>query len=183
MAARRDERREAVRGGVIGGVVGATALYVLLLIVTATAEQSLWTVFKNASAPFFGMRAGQPGFDFWPVVIGVVCHYLISIAWGVAFGLLAFGLRRGPTVAAGVLWGVVVWLGMYYVVLPLVGLAEAAANTPVSMAIFVHVLFGFFMAVGFLPYQRPRPPERPMVQRPTRGGRDLERQPDRSAPL
>jgi hypothetical protein len=45
---------------------------------------------------------------------------------------------------------------MYYVVLPIVGLGEYAASTPLLMAIVSHLVFGLGVGLGFLPYQRRR---------------------------
>jgi hypothetical protein len=61
------------------------------------------------------------------------------------------------TLLAGVLWGVVVWLGMLYVALPVLGF-PAGGNSPLPVAIFTHVLFGVVLAAAFLPYQRELPP-------------------------
>jgi len=41
---------------------------------------------------------------------------------------------RIPTNVLGALWGIVVWLGMYYVVLPLVGMGQVARSVPLAMA-------------------------------------------------
>jgi hypothetical protein len=43
---------------------------------------------------------------------------------------------------------------MYYVVLPIVGLAEMASSAPVWRAALYHVVFGVAVALAFLPYQR-----------------------------
>ncbi len=177
MTARAGERPFAARGGVVGGIVGGLALSVVLMVATAAAGGDLWTVLKGASAPFYGARAAQPGFDAGPVLLGVILHFVVSIGWGVLFGILAYGLRRGPTLAAGALYGIFVYFAMFFVVLPLVGLGEARATAPDGFGIFAHVLFGLFTAIGFMPYQRPRPPLDTRVQRPTRGGRDLEDHP------
>jgi hypothetical protein len=176
MAARRGERNSAVYGGIAGGLVGGLALAVFLMIMAAAAGQDAWAALKGASMPFYGARAVEPGFAAGPVLLAVLVHFAVSVIWGILFGLAAFGLQRGPTLAAGVLWGFVVWMGMYYLVLPAIGLGGAATATPVELAVLSHLLFGFFVAVGFVPYQRPRPPDRP-VQRSTPGGRDIETQP------
>ena len=64
--------------------------------------------------------------------------------------------------------------GMFYVVLPIVGLREMAAQAPLGLAIFEHLWFGFFVGVGLLLYRRTEA-HKPHAQGPTRGGRDLEK--------
>ena len=67
--------------------------------------------------------------------------HAISAAWGALFALAFYGLSRGMTMLAGIAWGFVVWLGMYYVVLPLVGLEAMRRDAPPERAIAFHVFF------------------------------------------
>ncbi|HYV47308.1 MAG TPA: DUF6789 family protein [Myxococcaceae bacterium] len=162
MASDSVERQELARvsgGGVIAGIVGGLFLVALLLATTALKGQNLWPVFKGASAPFFHQRAMQPGFDAAPVLVGAFLHFLISAGWGWLFAVICFGLSRPVTIAAGAPWGIVVWLGMHYVLLPMVHLGAMARSAPIGMAIIEHVLFGLVLAAAFLPFQR-RVPER-----------------------
>jgi hypothetical protein len=176
MAARRGERTHAALGGVAAGIIGGLAVAALMAMTSATSGRDPWAGMKGAALPFLGQRATLPGLDVGAVLLGLASHFTVSIAWGVLFGLLVYGVRRSWTVVLGLAWGLVVWLGMYYVVLPLLGLGELAARVPPAMAAVSHAYFGLFVGLGFLPFQRP--PRRPRrdrpVQRPTRGGRDLE---------
>jgi hypothetical protein len=92
----------------------------------------------------------------------------VSIAWGAAFGLLFFGLSKATTMIAGLLWGFVVWIVMYYMLLPLLGLGDMARGAPLSLAIVEHLLFGIVLGAAFLPYQREYPGSTlPRAPRPT----------------
>jgi hypothetical protein len=117
---------------------------------------TVWSGMKFAALPFLGERVMQPGFELGPVLLGVLCHFAVSVGWGILFGLIFYGVAKGATVAWGALWGVVVWLGMFYVVLPIVGAGQVAKMMPVPLALFEHVLFGLAVGLGFLPYQVPR---------------------------
>lgn len=150
-------RGRALGGGVVAGVIGGVVIALVMLVAALAKGQDIWPGFKGAAAPFIGERAMQPGFDAGAVVLGVVCHFAVSIVWGVLFAAVFYGLSRGATVAAGVLWGVVVWLGMFYIVLPIAGLPQVARSEPIAMAIISHVIFGLSVAIGFLPFQHPRP--------------------------
>lgn len=149
-------RWHAAKGGIIAGLIGGAVSSVFMTIMNLAKGQDIWIGMKIAGMPFLGERAMQPGFDLGPVLIGVLSHFAVSIGWGVLFGLLFYGASRGATLVGGALWGIVVWLGMYYVVLPIVGLAELARMAPVGMAVFEHVLFGLAVGLGFLPFQRRR---------------------------
>jgi len=170
MASSSVERQELARvsgGGIVAGLAGGLFLVALLLVTTALKGQNLWPVFKGASTPLFHERAMQPGFDAAPVLAGAFFHFLISAGWGWLFAVICFGLSRPATLVAGALWGIVVWLGMYYVLLPMVQLRAMARSAPVGMAIIEHVLFGLVLAAAFLPFQRRVPDRWPLARRVT----------------
>jgi len=149
--------RRAIGGGVVAGLVAGTLMTALLVISAVAKGADFWEPLKGAAAPFLHERARQPGLDAGAVAAGLACHFAIAAVWGALFGVLAYGVTRGATVVAGALWGLVVWVGMYYVVLPLVGLAEVARSVPVAMAIVSHVAFGLVVGLVFVPFQRTRP--------------------------
>jgi hypothetical protein len=142
-------------------------LSVFLILMNLANNRDVWTVAKGAALPFLGVqRVMQPGFEAGPVLLGTLSHFAVSAAWGLLFGLLFFGLRKGATLFAGAFWGIIVWLGMYYVVLPLIGAGQVARSTPVGSAVLIHLLFGLGVGIAFLPFQRTRPrAEPPMIRR------------------
>lgn len=150
----KEDWNRILRGGVAAGVFGGVVVGSLLLLADVLDGRDFWLPFKGASTPFFGERAMQPGFDPETVVVGVLAHMAVSIAWGIPFAMLTYGISRGATLVSGLFWGFIVWIGMYYVLLPMVGLQQIAASEPVGMAISEHVIYGVTVAVGFLPYQR-----------------------------
>jgi hypothetical protein len=134
---------------VTGAIAGAAAGFALTVLMTATAlatGSDPWVVVKGASAPFLGSQAVEPGFDLWALWLGLATHVGISILWAIPFAILATGLDRGATLAASAAWGLVVWLGMFLVILPLAGLGEMARAAPIAREILTHVFFGF--AIG-----------------------------------
>jgi hypothetical protein len=150
----KERLRRGIGGGAVAGVVAGLILALFLTVMNLTHGQDLWVGLKGAALPFLGERVHQPGFDAVAVMLGVLCHTAVSVGWGVLFGAIAYGFSKGLTVAAGVVWGVVVWLGMYYAVLPAVGAGDLPRSIPVANAIASHVLFGITMALAFLPFQR-----------------------------
>jgi len=121
-----------------------------MTVMSAAHGRDIWYGMKGASAPFLGARAMTPGFDLAAVVIGIVAHLGISAAWGAGFGVLAHGLGKLATMAASAAWGVVVWLGMYYAVLPLVGLSAMRADAPPARAVAFHIVFGLLLGGALL---------------------------------
>ncbi len=147
--------RHCIKGGIVAGIVGGLVVALLMLLANVIMRENAWTVFGLAAKPILGKSALEPGFHALPVIVGVVSHFAVSIAWAIPFALIAYGLMRNETVLAGALWGIVVWLVMFYIVLPLVGLRDVVRTTAVMAALLEHMLFGIALGLGFLPYQRP----------------------------
>jgi hypothetical protein len=147
----RAEVNQALKGGTFAGFVGGVVLAILLLILMTGRGADPWMVLKGAGAPFLGARAHQPGPDMPAVLTGVICHFAVSIIWGWIFGVVLYGYSRAATVIAGVPFGIVVWLVMYYIVLPLLGLH--GGNQSATQGAGLHVIFGLAIAFAFLPFQ------------------------------
>lgn len=168
---RRTDRARSLGGGAFAGLVGALAIWAFSALLGWAQQGSLnWSFFKGPALPFLGERVMSPGFDAGAILLGIIIHLAISIGWGVLFGLLFIGLTRAATVGVGAAWGVVVWLAMFYVLLPLVGARVVAVSTPSWIAFAQHLVFGIAVGVAFLPFQRRRttPVAPPRAQYDTR---------------
>lgn len=155
-------RRLIEGGGTVAGVIGGLVIWALMLIMAATNGRDLWPVLKGASSPFFHRRAMMPGFDAAPVILGMIIHLAISIAWGILFALVAFGLSRAATVGLGAIWGLIVWLVMFFIVLPLVTMGGHMPRAHgMALPILQHIIFGLAVGISFLPFQRERPEHLP----------------------
>jgi len=146
------DTRRALTRGAMAGIAAGVVLTLMMTLMSATGGKDIWYGMKGAAAPFFGDRAMQPGFDVLPVVIGLVSHFAISAGWGALFGVLVEGWNRSLIMIAGGLWGLVVWIGMYYVVLPIVGLSSMQNDAPVGRAIAFHLIFSVAMTAAYLLY-------------------------------
>src|SRR5687767_13872745 len=149
------ESKQAAFGGTIAGVAAGLLLTAMMTAMSFAAGKDVWYGIKGAAAPLLGERAMSPGFDAAAVALGLFAHLTISAVWGVAFALLFYGASRIATLAAGVFWGFVVWLVMYELVLPLVGLAKMTHDAPTGRAIMFHLFFSIPLAAIFLAFQRP----------------------------
>jgi hypothetical protein len=144
----------AILAGALAGVIAGLVLAILMTLLGVANGVDPWVAAKTAGAPFLGERAIESGFDGPALLVGVLTHLAVSAGWGAAFGLVFMGLPTGMTVAAGLAWGVVVWIVMYYIVLPLAGLAALARGAPMAMAVLDHLVFGLALALGFVPLER-----------------------------
>jgi hypothetical protein len=146
------EKKESLRAGVFAGLAAGVLLTLFMTVMSSMRGNDIWYGIKGAAAPFLGARAMAPGFDPFAALLGFATHLAVSVAWAVPFALLFRGGGRAMTLAAGAAWGIPVWLGMYYVVLPLVGLASMQDDAPVLRAVAFHVIFGVFVSLGVMGY-------------------------------
>ena len=146
------DTRRALTRGTIAGVTAGLLLTLMMTLMSAAAGKDIWYGIKGAAAPFFGERAMQPGFDLMATLVGLFCHLVISGGWGALFALVIEGANRTVTAITGILWGFVVWIGMYYVVLPIVGLASMQQDAPVGRAIAFHLIFSVALTAAYLLY-------------------------------
>jgi hypothetical protein len=143
-----------VTRGVFAGVTAGLFLILMMTVMSAARNKDVWYGIKGAAAPFLGERAMQPGFDLPAVGLGLITHLMISAGWAVIFALLFHGVSRLVTIVGGILWGFVVWIGMYYAVLPVVGLESMQHDASPGRAIAFHLLFSGAMTAAYFLYPR-----------------------------
>jgi hypothetical protein len=136
--------------GVVAGLFAGTVFAAIMIALHGGSR--VWVALKLAAYPFLGGRVMLPRYDTTAVVLGLLCHFGVAIAWGVLFALLVHGFSRGTIVVLGAVWGVVVWLVMFAIVLPAVApkLAEGGGSFG---NLLIHVLFGIALGVGLLPFE------------------------------
>jgi hypothetical protein len=155
--------RRAFGGGAVAGIVGGILISAYMLAMNVAEGRDLWLTMKGAGMPFLGERAAEPGFDLYAVLVGGASHFAVSIIWGVLFAMLFYGASKLGTIALGAVWGIVVWLVMFYLVLPLAGLSAIPKTVPLGQAVLEHLIFGLAVGIGFLPFQRPRGQREPRL--------------------
>jgi hypothetical protein len=144
------DRKSALAGGAFAGATAGMGLTLMMTLMSFASGKDIWYGMKGAAAPFLGERAMQPGFDLPAVWMGLVSHLTVSVIWGVLFAFLFYGLSKAATMLAGVGWGIVVWIGMFYVVLPVAGLSAMAQEAPLVKNIVYHEIFSLLLAGMYL---------------------------------
>ena len=105
-------------------------------------------------------------FDLAALVLGLAGHMMNSVVLAAVFGVLASRARIGTAgtagaVMAGAVWGILVFVGMWFVVVPLVDPLVRNLNAVVFLA--GHVMWG--VAVGLL-WARSGPEQLSVSHRP-----------------
>jgi len=149
-------------GGAIAGLAGGVAMAVVAALLSASMGQDIWHESKRIAAIVYGPAAlAQPGFDLGPVLVGTLIHLIVAALLGAIFGIVT---RRwlhltsdfGTPVLAGLIYGLMIWMVAYFVVLPLLDPALMELYAPAF--IIQHVVYGVVLGLVYmwlrpLPYQ------------------------------
>ncbi|MBT4441985.1 MAG: hypothetical protein HOD01_01570 [Oceanospirillaceae bacterium] len=88
-----------------------------------------------------------------PVIVGWVMHFMIgSLAWGIGFTLSYTLLPGKSATTKGIIFGILAWLGMMVMVMPMAGAGLFGLNMGMvapMMTLMLHVIFGWVMGRVF----------------------------------
>src|SRR6266542_2991858 len=138
-------------GGALAGLGGGLAMAVVAAIIATSMGQDIWQEAKQIAAIVYGPAAlAQPGFDAGPVLVGSLIHLVVSALLGALFGILTRRVLRLTSdfwtpVLAGLIYGMLIWLVAYFVVLPLLNPALLDLYAPAF--IVQHLVYGMVTGV------------------------------------
>ena len=146
-------------GGAIAGLAGGVAMAVVAALLSASMGQDIWHEPKRIAAIVYGPAALASGFDLGPVLLGTLLHLVVSALLGAIFGIVT---RRwlhltsdfGTPVMAGLVYGLLIWMAAYFVVLPLFNPALLEVYPPAF--IIQHVAYGVVLGLVYM-WLRPQP--------------------------
>ena len=102
-------------------------------------------------APMMGMMkldmAGRLGQMFGGWAVGMVMHFFIgTVVYALSYALLAYRFLPGSPVVKGLVWGVVLWLGLELVGMPMMGAGlfsvKAGGMKAAIPALIGHLVYG-----------------------------------------
>jgi hypothetical protein len=147
-------------GGAIAGLIGGIAMALVGAIISAWLGGDIWLESKQIAAVVYGTAAtAQSGFVAGPVLVGTALHLIASTALGALFGIV---IRRmllltsefGMPLLAGLIYGLLVWLVAYFLVLPVVDPALLTTYAPAF--IVQHLVYGSVTGLMYT-WLRPQP--------------------------
>jgi len=147
-------------GGAIAGLAGGVAMAVVAALLSASMGQDIWHESKRIAVIVYGPSAlAASGFDLGPVLVGTLIHLLVSALLGAIFGIVT---RRwlhltsdfGTPVMAGLVYGLLIWMAAYFVVLPVLNPALLEVYAPAF--IIQHVAYGVVLGLVYM-WLRPAP--------------------------
>ncbi len=140
----RVSQSDALHAGLIAGVIAGLAMAMVSMMMAMMTGEGFWAPVKKISVTLLSQSAVQePGFQFIPVLVGMMIHFATAIAFGFIFALLALlsrGRSYGATVGVGIAYGLAIWVVMQFLVLPVVN--PVMAQMPPLQFAMLHVIFG-----------------------------------------
>jgi len=147
-------------GGAIAGLGGGVAMAVVAAIISQGMGGDIWLESKQIAAVVYGPAAmAQPGFVPGPVVLGTLLHLLVSTLLGAFFGIMSRRVLRltsefGMPLVTGLVYGMMIWMVAYFLVLPAIDSALMETYAPIYLV--QHIVYG--LVTGLLyGWLRPQP--------------------------
>ena len=124
-----------LKNGILAGFIATVVLSVMMVAKAMMGVMPQLDVIVMLSA-MMGM----------PAIVGWLAHFMIgSIAWGGGFAVLYGAIPGGNAIVKGVVFGIVAWLGMMIVVMPMAGaglFGMAFGIMAPMMTLVLHIIFG-----------------------------------------
>lgn len=155
--------------GAVAGVVASVVMAVFAMIASATYQHTgfftpmyhIASTFISPSHLMMSVEEAMAGSTFaffaGPAVLGAIIHMMIGAMYGAVFGVIVARTRLAGTrlIAAGAVWGVVVFVISTFIALPIAAALFGSGDQITNMAKMVgygtflveHVLFGLALAL------------------------------------
>jgi hypothetical protein len=126
-----------------GGLIGGAADFLFASIAYGwMRSRPVGGVWQSVASGLLGKAAYDGGAA--TVALGVLCHFTIAIIWASIFVLASrqFPILLRHALPAGILYGIVIYLGMNFVVIPLSAFPHKLSYSfkSVAPALLVHML-------------------------------------------
>lgn len=136
------------RSGALAGLVGGVVMAMWSMVVLAATRAGFWTPVNLIAHTIWRGAPTDGSFRVGALLLGLMVHMVMSVAFGVVLATLATRLAGTlpALLAAGMTFGLVLWLVNQYVIWPAIDETAAQAFTPWVFAIG-HLMFGLVAAV------------------------------------
>ncbi len=136
------EKSRALQAITFGGLIAGTLDLTSAFIVTGLRGGSHVRMLQSIASGLLGADSFTGGAA--TAALGVLAHFAIAFIWTIVFYLASRKIKFliDQPIVSGVLYGVVVYLLMYYVIVPLSAAPFQMPHTPDAIArdVFIHII-------------------------------------------
>lgn len=138
----------AAFAGFFAGFIAGAVLGAILMLKDLAVGHPAWGGLRGVGAIFLGRSAAGDRFETVSMALGLAAHFGLSLAFGLAFGLVAFCWQRATVVWASAVWGLLVYSFMAFVALPQVSPAMALGELS-FLSVTLHLAFGVVLGASY----------------------------------
>ncbi len=131
--------------GLLAGFISALSIIVVVTAGLVLTGSDIWTAARLIATSLFGDTAGG---GWLAVILGTLIHLLTGTLFGGLFAAFVPRLPANVYVVAGILYGLLVWIVMGLVVLPVSARLLVASSGNLIMLLFAHVIYGFVLGIA-----------------------------------
>jgi hypothetical protein len=148
-------------GGAVAGLGGGLAMAIAGAIISASLDGDIWVEAKQIATVVYGPSvAAAPGFAAGPVIVGTLLHLIVAALFGTLFGIVTRRVLHltsdfGTPLMAGLIYGMLIWLVGYFIVLPLIN-PLLRNGTYAPSFIVQHLVYGAVTGLLYT-WLRPQP--------------------------
>lgn len=141
------KRRNAFGWGILSGIIAGMIFGAFMMFVVAPALHKPMTAPLNMIGAMFLGKAYLMHPSGGSIVLGLMMHMVMSAILGIIFAYIwrAISGNKGYEILAGLVYGLIVWLAMTYIVLPIMG--SPMAKVTGGWFLIGHLIFGLFVGL------------------------------------
>lgn len=149
---------------IVTGLIASVVMGMVDMVFEAVAGEGFWSpVIYIGATVLRGLQSLQPpvGFHFGGVIVGLMGHMMNSVVLGwISAALIARRVAaRGSLIVSGAIYGFILYLVMWYVIVPAVD--SVMLNLNATFFVLAHVMWGvvlgWFLPVAAMATSHPSP--------------------------
>lgn len=131
--------------GLVAGFISSLSIIVVVTAILVLTGNDIWTAARLIATSVFGDAVGS---GWPPVAVGTAIHLFTGTFFGGLFAGLVPRMPANFYVVAGIIYGLLVWMVMGLVVLPLGAQLLVASRVNVAMLLLAHIIYGFVLGTA-----------------------------------
>lgn len=143
-----------VVAGVLAGLV--FAIFEMVMAAVMMGPQAFFMPLRMISGIVLGEAALDPGYSLLVAgVVGVIVHLVLSVAFAAVLAAAVKTVKSaGTALAAGVIFGIALWIVNFYVLAPVMGWGWFPERSNAVVQFMAHAFFFGLPAAWYLTSQR-----------------------------
>ena len=141
----RYETKVRLVAGMLAGFIASLSIVGVVTAILVVTGNDIWTAVRLIATSVYGQQAA---IGWLPIVAGTILHLVTGTFFGAVFASLVPRMPANIYVVAGLIYGLLTWVVMALLILPLVAPLLVATNINVAVLLLAHVVYGFVLGIA-----------------------------------